>query len=41
VKEEDYSNLPPLEETDIALQVFVRCLLERNRALFKKIDDVK
>jgi biopolymer transport protein ExbD len=40
VKEEDYSNLPPLEETDYSPTGIRKMLLERNRALFKKIDDV-
>jgi biopolymer transport protein ExbD len=39
VKEEDYSNLPPLEETDYSPTGIRKMLLERNRALFKKIDD--
>jgi len=39
VKEEDYNNLPPLFETDFSATGIRQLLLERNRALFKKIDD--
>lgn len=39
VKEEDYNNLPPLFETDFSSEGIRRILLERNRALFKKIDN--
>jgi len=39
VKEEDYNNLPPLFETDFSATGIRKMLLERNRALFKKIDD--
>ncbi len=39
VKPEDYNNLPPLQETDLSPTGIRRVLLERNRALFKKIDD--
>jgi len=39
VKEEDYNNLPPLRETDYSAEGVRKLLLERNRALAKKIDD--
>jgi biopolymer transport protein ExbD len=39
VKPEDYNNLPPLQETDFSAKGIRQLLLERNRALFKKIDD--
>jgi biopolymer transport protein ExbD len=39
VKPEDYNNLPPLQETDFSATGIRQMLLERNRALFKKIDD--
>jgi biopolymer transport protein ExbD len=39
VKPEDYNNLPPLMETDFSATGIRQLLLERNRALFKKIDD--
>ena len=41
VKPEEYSNLPPLQETDFSANGIRPLLLERNRALFKKIDDFK
>ena len=41
VKPEDYNNLPPLRETDFSADGVRPLLLERNRALFKKIDDFK
>jgi biopolymer transport protein ExbD len=41
VKPEDYSNLPPLTETDLSANGIRKLLLERNRALFKKIADFK
>jgi biopolymer transport protein ExbD len=41
VKPEDYTNLPPLQETDFSANGIRPLLLERNRALFKKIDDFK
>src|SRR5450759_662458 len=41
VKPEDYSNLPPLSETDFSAKGIRTLLLERNRTLFKKIDDFK
>jgi biopolymer transport protein ExbD len=41
VKPEDYNNLPPLTETDFSATGIRQILLERNRALFKKIDDFK
>jgi biopolymer transport protein ExbD len=39
VKPEDYNSLPPLFETDFSPSGIRKMLLERNRALFKKIDD--
>ncbi|OFY65108.1 MAG: hypothetical protein A2V64_04320 [Bacteroidetes bacterium RBG_13_43_22] len=39
VKPEDYNNLPPLNLTDFSATGIRQMLLERNRALFKKIDD--
>jgi biopolymer transport protein ExbD len=39
VKPEDYNNLPPLNETDFSATGIRQLMLERNRALFKKIDD--
>jgi biopolymer transport protein ExbD len=39
VKAEEYNNLPPLQETDFSATGIRQMLLERNRALFKKIDD--
>ncbi len=39
VKEEDFDNLPPLRETDYSADGVRKLLLERNRALAKKIDD--
>jgi biopolymer transport protein ExbD len=39
VKPEDYNNLPPLNLTDFSASGIRQMLLERNRALFKKIDD--
>lgn len=39
VKEEDFNNLPPLRETDYSADGVRKLLLERNRALAKKIDD--
>jgi len=41
VKPEDYSNLPPLREADFGPNGIRPLLLERNRSLFKKIDDFK
>ena len=41
VKPEDYGNLPPLQETDFSANGIRPLLLERNRSLFKKIDDFK
>jgi biopolymer transport protein ExbD len=41
IKPEDYNNLPPLQETDLSAKGIRTLLLERNRALFKKIDDFK
>jgi biopolymer transport protein ExbD len=41
VRPEDYNNLPPLNETDFSAKGIRPLLLERNRALFKKIDDFK
>jgi biopolymer transport protein ExbD len=39
VKPEEYNNLPPLQETDFSANGVRKLLLDRNRALFKKIDD--
>lgn len=39
VKPEDYNNLPPLMETDFSPNGIRKLLLERNRTLFKKIND--
>jgi hypothetical protein len=39
VKAEDYGNLPPVNETDFSPTGIRQLLLERNRALFKKIAD--
>jgi biopolymer transport protein ExbD len=39
VKPEDYNNLPPVTEVDFSATGIRQLLLERNRALFKKIDD--
>jgi biopolymer transport protein ExbD len=39
VKAEDYNNLPPLQETDFSSTGIRKLMLDRNRALFKKIDD--
>ena len=41
IKPEAYNNLPPLNETDFSPAGIRQMLLERNRALFKKIDDFK
>jgi biopolymer transport protein ExbD len=41
VKPEDYNNLPPMQETDLSANGIRPLLLERNRSLFKKIDDFK
>ena len=43
VKPEDYNNLPPLTELDFSTgpNGLRQMLLERNRALFKKIEDFK
>jgi biopolymer transport protein ExbD len=41
VKPEDYNSLPPLQETDFSANGIRQLLLERNRDLFKKIDDFK
>lgn len=39
VKPEDFNSLPPLNETDYSATGIRQLLLERNRALAKKIDD--
>jgi biopolymer transport protein ExbD len=39
IKEEDFNNLPPLYETNYSADGVRKLLLDRNRALFKKIDD--
>ena len=41
VKPEDYNSPPPLTETDFSATGIRKLLLERNRSLFKKIDDFK
>ncbi len=41
VKPEDYNNPPPLRVTDFGANGIRPLLLQRNRALFKKIDDFK
>ncbi len=41
VKPEDYNNLPPLNVTDFSPNGIRKLLLDRNRSLFKKIDDFK
>ena len=41
VKPEDFNSLPPLQETDYSATGIRTLLLERNRALKKKIDDFK
>jgi biopolymer transport protein ExbD len=39
VKEEDFNNLPPVRSTDFSPTGIRELLLERNKALFMKIDD--
>jgi biopolymer transport protein ExbD len=39
VKPEEYNNLPPVQETDFSATGIREMLLERNRSLFKKIND--
>jgi biopolymer transport protein ExbD len=41
VKPEDYNNLPPLFVTDFSANGIRKLLLERNKALFRKIDEFK
>ncbi len=41
VKAEDYNNLPPLQEVDFGANGIRPLLLERNKALFKKIEGFK
>ncbi len=41
VRPEDYNNLPPLNVTDFSPTGIRELLLERNKALFRKIDDFK
>jgi biopolymer transport protein ExbD len=41
VKEEDYTSLPPLTETDYSATGIRKILLERNRTLARKIEDFK
>ncbi|MFH0843118.1 MAG: biopolymer transporter ExbD [Bacteroidota bacterium] len=41
VKAEDYNNLPPVFETDFSATGIRQLLLDRNRALFRKIDDFR
>ncbi len=39
IKPEEYTNLPPLMETNFSADGIRKLLLDRNRALFKKIND--
>lgn len=39
VKPEEYTNLPPVQEIDFSATGIRQMLLERNRSLFKKIND--
>ena len=39
VNAEDYNNLPPVQQTDFSAEGVRALLLERNRALFRKIND--
>jgi biopolymer transport protein ExbD len=41
VKPEEFNSLPPLQPTDYSANGIRTLLLERNRSLFKKIDDFK
>lgn len=41
VKPEEYNNLPPVRETDFSATGIREMLLERNRSLFKKINDFR
>lgn len=41
VKPEEYNNLPPVQETDYSADGIRKLMLERNRALFKKIADFR
>jgi biopolymer transport protein ExbD len=41
IKAEDYNNLPPLQPTDFSATGIRQLLLDRNRALAKKIEDYK
>jgi biopolymer transport protein ExbD len=41
VSAEEYNNLPPVTPTDYSPEGIRALLLERNRALFRKIDDFK
>src|SRR5512133_2720054 len=41
VKPEEYNSLPPVQETDFSATGIRQMLLERNRSLFKKINDFK
>ncbi len=41
VKPEDYNNLPPLTETDFSTKGIRQLLLERNKALSRKIEEFK
>jgi biopolymer transport protein ExbD len=41
VKEEEYNNLPPIQETDFSPTGIRQMLLERNRTLAKRIADFK
>ena len=41
VKPEDYNSLPPLSQTDFSATGIRQLMLDRNKTLFKKIDDFK
>jgi len=41
VKPEEYNNLPPVQEIDFSATGVRQMLLERNRSLFKKINDFR
>ena len=41
VNPEDYNNLPPVNQTDFSAAGIRQLLLDRNKTIFKKIDDFK
>jgi len=41
VKPEDYNSLPPLSQTDFSATGIRQLMLDRNKTLFRKIDDFK